>query len=72
MPENTKTLLYCERYDEKTVRQRIRNYIRIGGVHPISPTGEHNIARLFRIPVEHVQKLIREESAKIGKEVCHV
>ena len=67
MSKLEKTPLYSERYSEKEVRQRIRNWIEIGGLYPISSTGEHNIARLFRIPVEHVQELIREESAKLSE-----
>ena len=69
MSKVEKTPLQSKRYSEGEVRARIKNYIECGGVMPISPTGEHNIARLFRIPVEYVQKLIREESAKIGREV---
>lgn len=57
-----------KRLPVKELRQRIHQYIKIGGLYPISPCGILNIARRFYTTPELVRKLIAEESAKIGKE----
>ena len=69
MTKLARTPPISKRYGEEEVRQRIRGIIEAGGIHPISQTGVQNLARLFYRSPEAIYLIIREESAKIGKEV---
>ena len=66
---NQKEATSAKSYPESEIRQRIRGIIEAGGIHPISPTGVQNLARLFYRSPEAIREIIREESAKIGREV---
>lgn len=66
---NQKEATPAKSYLESEVRRRIRGIIEAGGIHPISSTGVQNLARLFYRSPEEIHLIIREESAKIGREV---
>ena len=67
-----KSKMYPRRhYPESEVRQRIRGLIEAGGIHPISSTGEKNLAGLFNRSIQQIKVIIAEESRQIGEEVTY-